>query len=64
MSAAWIGPIVTLPAHIEAHMRETAAVWQTCPGCRRQFFGQRAATCLGCDPTKEQIQPGVYRTKR
>lgn len=84
MAGRWLGERVTLPPYIEQRMRETAAVWQRCPGCRARWFGQRKAcperlrasaasrggverdpsVCMACDPTLEQIQPGVYRTKK
>jgi hypothetical protein len=65
MTARWLGERVTLHPYIEQRMRETASVWQKCPTCKARWFGQRRAPayCMACDPTKEQVQPGVYRTR-
>jgi hypothetical protein len=60
MSARWLGERITVPPHIEAWEREHRSVWQVCPTCRRRYFGQRSPTCMACDPTLRQVQPGVY----
>jgi hypothetical protein len=64
---SWLGERVNLSKEVEAHMDANRRAWKRCTGrCGRKLLAlvtDQEPLCMACDPTMEQIQPGVFRTK-
>lgn len=55
---AWVGPVV--PGPFESNRPQ----WRRCSGCWRQILTlENAPVCMACDPTKMEVQPGVFVTR-